>query len=58
MPKRIRAEARVMEKGYSLKSLVAASRVEALLLDDGHGERLMFFSWDRRIGSAEKWKAD
>lgn len=47
-----------MEKGYSLKSLVAASRVEALLLDDGHGERLMFFSWDRRIGSAEKWKAD
>ena len=32
------AEARVMEKGYSLKSLVVATRIEACLRADGFKE--------------------
>lgn len=43
-----------MEKGYSLKSLVAASRVEAFLRAGGHDERILFFSWGRPMEGAEK----
>ncbi len=48
-----------MEKGYSLKSLVAASRVEAFLRAGGHAERMLFFGSGRLMGSEETlWKDD
>ena len=48
-----------MEKGYSLKSLVAASRVEAFLLAGGHAKRMFFFGSGRLMGSEETlWKDD
>ena len=54
-----KAEARVMEKGYSLKSLVAASRVEAFLRAGGHAERMFFFGSGRLMGNGETlWKDD
>ena len=46
-----KAEARVMEKGYSLKSLAAPSRVEAFLRAGDHGARLIFFGSVRLMGS-------
>lgn len=59
MGKEYRAEARVMEKGYSLKSLVVASRVEAFLRTGDHGEVIFFFNCGRLMGSEEMlWKAD
>ena len=53
-----KAEARVMEKGYSLKSLVAASRVEAFLRAGGHAERMLFLGSGRLMGSEETWWKD
>ena len=48
-----------MEKGFSLKSLMAASRVEAFLRTGDHGDRVIFFGSGRRMGSGEMlWKAD
>ena len=56
---RYKAEARDMEKGYSLKSLIAASRVEAFLRAGDHGARMFFFGSGRLMGSGKTlWKAD
>lgn len=46
-----KAEARVTEKGYSLKSSIAASRVDAFLRVGDHGERVCFFGSGRLTGS-------
>lgn len=52
-------KARVMEKGYSLKSFLVASRVEACLRVGSHVERMFFFGVCRLMGSEEKlWKDD
>ena len=53
------AKARVMENGYSLKSSLVASRVEAFLRPGCHGERVFFFGSDRLMGGEETlWKDD
>ena len=53
------AEARVMEKGYSLKSRTVASRVEACLRAIGLRGRTTRFGTGRLIESKEMlWKAD
>lgn len=53
------AKARVMEKGYSLKSLTVASRVEACLRAGDFGKYMFFFGNGRLIGSSDLlWKAD
>ena len=52
-----KAEARVMEKGYSLKSLIAASRVEAFRFAGCNGERVCLFGSGRLTGSEGKlWR--
>lgn len=57
--RKYRAKARIMEKGYSLKSFLVASRVEACLRAGDHVERALSFRKGRLIGSEEKlWKAD
>ncbi len=53
------AKARVMEKGYSLKSLMVASRVEAFLCDGGLEKGMVFLGDGRRSGDIETlWKGD
>ena len=53
------AEARIMEKGYSLKSLMAASLVEAFLRDGDLEESIGLFGIGRLIGNGEAlWKVD
>lgn len=53
------ANARVMEKGYSLKSLIVASRVDAFLRAGDHGEYMFLFGSGRLLRSEETlWKAD
>ena len=53
------AKARVMEKGYSLKSSLVASRVEAFLRAGDRGECVFFFGSDRLMGGEETlWKDD
>ena len=52
-------KARVMEKGYSLKSFFVASLVEACLRAGSHVERRFFFGVCRLMGSEEElWKDD
>ena len=52
-------KARVMEKGYSLKSFLVASRVEACLRTGSHVDIMFFFGVCRLTGSEGKlWKAD
>lgn len=53
------AKARVIEKGYSLKSLVVATRKEAFLRVGNVRGRVPFFGDGRLIGSREAlWKVD
>ena len=56
---RYEAKARVMEKGYSLKSSLVASRVEAFLRAGSHGGCVGFFGSDRLMcGEETLWKDD
>lgn len=53
------AKARVIENGYSLKSLVVATRKEAFLRVGNVRGRILFFVDGRLIGNREAlWKAD
>ena len=53
------ADAAVMEKGYSLKSLVAPTLKEAFLREGELGKWNVFLGEGRLIGSRETWwKAD
>ena len=52
-------EARTMDNGYALKSLMVDTRREAFLLAGSLGKCMVFFGVGRLVGSREVlWKAD